>query len=247
MKLPRFAITNDTRKLDNINHWLGVWEQIRADFDSGYKSSCDLEKQKTREEMLEKLIKTDGETSRFSGLLAQWAFEAADVPENIRDYWRKILTSKGINIFSIPRVDMDEMVEHFEDTLADHGSIYSYTMLKYVRHLQKQVITGLGFNINNSLDLVDVVTRSEFSIVDDSDITNTERLNIQKLINSAPSREPVESDYPTKVAFLRAKISWKMANRSTEIAASAEEQLEKKLEAAFDADRLDNINIFEQE
>lgn len=243
-KLPKFAITNDTRKLENISHWLQVWENIRENFDISYRTTSQIEKQKTREEMLEKLIKSRGETGRFAGLLCQWAFDAASVPENIRDYWRQILTSKGINIFSIPSVDMAELVEHFEDSLAEHGSIYSYTFLSYIRSLQKQIVTGLGFNITNSLDLVDIVTRSEYSIIEGGDdVTSTEIINIQKIINSAPSVEPVESAYPNRVAFLRAKISWKMASRAAENYASAEEKLQAKLNAEFAADGVGDAEL----
>ncbi len=239
MKLPQFAITQDTRRLDNISHWLNVWEHIREDFDAGYRTTADLDKQKQREEMLEKLIKTDGAISRFSGLLAQWAFEAANVPDNIRIYWRQILTAKGVNIFSVPRADIDELVEHFETALAEHGSIYSYTLLRYVRDLQRQIVTGLGFNITNSLDLVDVISRSEYTIIDGADaVTATERINIQKLINSAPSQEPREFEYPNKVAYMRAKISWNMAQRAEKSIAEAEDKLTAQIERAFASDQL---------
>ena len=244
MKLPRFAVTNDTRKLDNIKHWLEVWEQIREDFDAGYRTSSEIEKQRSREEMLEKLIKSDNEdTTRFAGLLAQWAFDAAKVPENIRTYWRQIITSKGISIFSIRKADIDEMIEHFEEHLGEHGSIYSYTLLKHCRNIQKQICTGLGFNITNSMDLVDVVTRSDFTIVGEADITDTERLNVQKLINSAPAFKPVESNYPTKVAYLRAKISYDMAQRAAANKEHNQAALEAKLMADLSAD--EELNTLE--
>ena len=242
MKLPRFAVTGDTRKLDNIKHWLDVWEHIREDFEAGYRSTAEIEKQRQREELLEKLIKSDNEnTSRFAGLLAQWAFDAAQVPDNIRSYWRQIITSKGINIFSIRKADIDEMVEHFEEALGEHGSIYSYTLLKHCRNLQKQVCTGLGFNVSN-MDLVDIVTRSDFTIVDENDVTDTERLNVQKLINSAPAAKPVEANYPNKVAYLRAKISYDMAQRAAVNKEHNQAALEARLIADLSADEQLNLD-----
>lgn len=215
MKLPRFAITRDTRNLINIGEWLKVWEQIRIDFEAGYRTRAKHEKQREREILLERLIKGNDDTARYVGLLAQWAFDAGNVPEVIRPYWRQMLCTKGVGILSLNETDMEELVEHFEETLADHGSIYSYTFLTYIRWMQKQIVTGIGFNVKDSRDLVDVIIRAEYNIMDaDDNSTITERANIQKLINSAPSTKPVESDYPTKVAFLRANISWKLFQRS---------------------------------
>lgn len=237
MKLPRFAVTKDTRSLENIGEWLKVWEQIRTDFEAGYRTMSQIEKQKEREVMLERLIKGTADTAKYAGLLSQWAFDAGNVPEGIRSYWRQMLCTKGLGILSLNKTDMEELVEHFEETLAEHGSIYSFTFLSYIRWMQKQIVTGIGFNIKESRDLVDIVIRSEYNIIDaDDDSTLTERSNIQKLINSAPTIQPIEADYPTKVAFLRANISWKMAQRSKVAEAEAidkisqqEEKLEKQL------------------
>lgn len=239
MKLPRFAITKDTRDLVNIKYWMEIWEQIRTDFDAGYRTTTELEKQKQREELLEKLIKSDKESYKFAGILCQWGFAAADVPSNLHAYWRQIICTKGIDIFSLRKADIDEIVEHFEDALIDNSSIYSYTLLKHCRNLQKQVVTGLGYNITNSVDLVDVVTRGDFTIMDESDVTDTERLNVQKLINSAPTSPPIETHYISKVAFLRAKISYDMAQRAATATKGAQDRLEAELEAAFKADAVD--------
>lgn len=239
-KLPNFVVTNDTATLNNIGHWIEVWEDARANFESGYRTMSEINKQLQREETLQRLIKSHNEDAgRYIGLLAQWAMEATNVPLAIRDDWRALLCTKGVAVFGIRKCDIDEIVEHFEDGLASHGSIYSYAILKYVRKMQQQVAFGLGYNAD-SVDLVDVITESRFSIVEDADVTDTEKINMQKLINSAPATEPLESNYPNKVAYLRAKIAWQMSQRATTAAANRQQQLAAELETKLAEDAATN-------
>ena len=195
--LPRFAITPETSDMENVNHWLGAWEAARADFQAGYIPTSQLSKMRNREAALERLIKnSQKKVDDYSSMLGAWAMEAANVPAPLREYWMELFTLKGVAVHGAKRVDLEELVEHMLDNL-DHGSIYSSKALKHVKELLERNVKG----VNYALGMDDIV------FVEDSIEAHNKRLIAAK----APAELPVLGAYPTKLAYLRAKAAWDVA------------------------------------
>lgn len=212
--LPKFAITPETKTLDTISYWLESWSDAVVEYRTGYRTTNQLNAIRGREQLLEKLIKnSQRDIASYATILADWAelagsfprFEMKD-PQGIKttlaDYWKSIIKKccKSESIFEIPADDLAELLEHCE-TEIPAGSIYHAKLLTLLREGVKRQSSFLGSDF--------VATKF---VVLDAD-TSVEDANKLLLINSAPEAKPVEKDYPTKVAFLRAKLAYDMKQK----------------------------------
>lgn len=201
--LAKFAITTDTANLENIHHWISIWYENRADFENGYRKQQIARDRVIREAALEKLIKTPGKTpENYANTLAEWAALAGDFPKfritvnnkvtTIDQYWKDIIRRCGTNgnIWKIDSNDIQELLEHCEDYI-EAGTIYSNSLFRLLRGALKRQD---GFMM----------------MVEDDDI---EKANIASIIASAPTHKPIESEYETNIAYLRAKNAWNLAEK----------------------------------
>lgn len=220
---PRFVVNPETKYLPNVHHWLESWDESYQNFLKGYPSAHDNAKLIRREKALEKLIKTPHrKATEYAHSLAEWAADAGDFPTFIlknpfssthepiscTDYWKYIIRRcvAEDNIYGIDRKDIVEILEHCEDNIAA-GSIFSNALFSTLRKaLEKQ---------RNFLGLGDIdLSHGVYQFVTETD--TTESANIKAMIDSAPSEEPVPSKYPTKLAYLRAKMRWEMSQAAVQ-------------------------------
>lgn len=212
--LPRFAITKDTRKLTNVNHWIGIWESTYTDYRNGLKESDSRGKLQKREAALERLIRNPAiKPERYAHLLANWAAIAGSFPTfsisvngyntTLSEYWQSIIIRcyRQEEIIQIPEKDLRECIEHCEMEI-DLGSIYSYQLFTTLRE-GLQTIQGFFSN------------PTQFSILGESDSVGDS--NLQLLIDSAPVAEPCRKDYPSDFAFLKAKMKWSLAASQSQV------------------------------
>lgn len=215
---PHYVISPDTKDLANVHHWIANWEDAYEDFCSGKRRDYDERRQAQRENALERLIKSPHRDIRtYAAQLADWAAIAGTFPEflttspftglkvSISDYWKTLISKSASesSLFSIPRKDLEELLEHCE-TEIPIGSIHSNILFKVLRSaLHKQ---------KNFLELGDKdLGPTTYNLLSSSD--STESANLKAIIDSAPDHEPRENEYPTKIAYLKAKSRWIMAKK----------------------------------
>jgi len=68
----------------------------------------------------------------------------------------------------------------------------------------------------NFLGLGDFDLQSRYSLV--SDTANAEAINMQALIDSAPTELPRPEQYPTKFAYMKAKMRWDISQKASRTA-----------------------------
>lgn len=215
---PHFVITPETRFLTNIFHWIEAWEEKFLEFQSGVLKGMDDRKLVQRENALQRMIKNPHKHIReYSDKIAEWAsiagafpsfltktpFNTTEVP--LSSYWKTIIArcAKEEYLFSIPKNDLLELIEHCEDNIPI-GSIYSNALFTLLRKaLDKQA---------NFLGLGDLDIRTNYSILTESD--TVESANLKALIDSAPTEEPRPEQYPSKFQYLKAKLRWDMYLKS---------------------------------
>lgn len=200
---PRFAISPETKKLDNIHHWLESWDQSYRDFLDGYRDISTSQKLVRREAALEKLIKNPfKDTAIYSHVLADWVAEASDdwPRDKTGKYWQEIIqkccTDHGV--FAIPLKHIQELLEHLDLNLPA-GTIFSHKVKEVLRKAIAKQKDFLG------------IGTTTFEILDESD--SVEKANLSVIIQKAPDHEPSREEYPTSLAFLKARLAWKMAQR----------------------------------
>lgn len=208
-------VSAESSTLQDSGTWIDVWNANYIEFLSGAKRELIARDVRNRESILRDRIKGHRGIESYSKILANWAADAASFPltevwneltgtrTTLREYWKQILIlcNKEERIYAIPKADLDELIEHCEQNITE-SSIYSttlYTLLKNGRLKQKNYL-GLG-----DLD----ISGSPYRIVSAGQtIEDAQKL---ALIDSAPKTEPIEKNYPSKLAYLRAKMNWKLA------------------------------------
>lgn len=218
--LPGIVITPDTKTLEDSPNWIKLWKNCYAEYSDKYRTSTALEKLTRKETILERLIKDrTKDISTYARQLADWAADAGqfeqhadyivldqrDRPILMKDYWKQIIVAcaKSESIWEIPDIDLTDLIEHCEEYIY-HGSIYAHTLMSLLRAgaARKKDFLDLG--------TVDIgASGTTFRILDAN--ASIEDANKLAAIDSAPLVEPVKSQYPNQLAFIKAKLNWKMA------------------------------------
>jgi len=217
---PHYAISNDTRFLTNVSHWIENWAHCYNEFKSGYKSAHESAVLIRRENALARLIKNPHKPiSSYSSELSHWASQAGNFPtftikspfgSNIgqemscADFWKEIIVrcTKNEYIFSIPESDLTELLDHCRTNIPV-GSIYSHALFK--------VLESAKTRMSTFLNLGDPDVKSSYSLISAS--SNVEDANMKALIDSAPAEEPVRAAYQSDFAYRKAKLRWDMAKK----------------------------------
>lgn len=230
---PHFVVSPDTKDLSCTPDWIAVWKENWDDYQQNYRTANFREKIIRRESALERLIKDPTKNPEsYAASLAEWANLAGQFPTHdagldpsilggksmpLCDYWKLIIRKcvKAEAIFSIPDADIDELIEHCEDSIdIVNGGIFCHALLHLLREGKKKKSSFLGLG---DFD----VTGPSFKILDAN--AGVEEANKLALIATAPTEKPVEKDYPSKIAFLRAKLRYDMAQSQITANALAEE------------------------
>jgi len=212
--IPKFVISPETKTLETAHYWIVVWENCYKDFLSGDASYRKSRKLADRETALTKLLRSAEKESTYASSLAEWAAIAGDFPNsqihatpigavNLSEYWKCIIRKccRSESIFQIPEKDLQELIEHCEENI-DHGSIFSHALMKLLRNGRTKQKNFLGFG---DLD----IRSGTYKLLSDED--TVEDANKLAMIQSAPTEEPHLAAYPNRLAFLKAKAKWDMA------------------------------------
>jgi hypothetical protein len=212
LALPQFVISPETKTLDTAHYWIAAWESCYEEFQSGYTANRRKEKIYEREAYLEKLIKDGKEETHYAASLAEWASLAGGFPDSnqiptpfgpmtLAEYWKLIIRkcARAESIFQITAVDLEDLIEHCEDNI-DAGSIYAHALFKLLRdgRAKQQNFLGLG-------DL------GNYKILQEND--SVEDANKLVLIQTAPTEMPSPLNYPNRLAYLKDKAKWDMAQQ----------------------------------
>lgn len=223
--MPRYVVGPETRTLGNSKFWISNWNSCYNEYMADYKSSTLLDKLRQKEEILEALLKDKTrDISSYAIQLASWTALAADFkgidcivadgthndrPILLSEYWKRIIVTaaKRTNIYEIHDGDLSELIEYLEDNIEIASSgIFGHAVLSLLRATQK---TRENYFSLSDIDLSPKGT--VYKILDPA--ASTEDANLQVLIDNAPLYEPRITDYPNRLAYLKAKAKWDLAAR----------------------------------
>lgn len=206
------AITQDTRDFANSPFWIRNWEQNLSDFTTGYKEAELHDKIAAREQTIERLVNTSTKPiETYAKIMADWAEMASEFPTYIvnvnerkipiNEYWKQIIVAccKEERIFLIPRPHVEKMMEHLEDNLYAANSKAAHTLFELVRKGLKRQHNYLGLG---DFDL----DSPSFRLLEGTE--SAQEINQQIMVDTAPATKPFRNEYPSDIAFLRAKFKW---------------------------------------
>jgi len=208
VQFPRFAITADTYQLQNIHHWIEIWNNCYEDFLTGSRRDYENRKLLHREMALERLIKNPHKPiSAYANQLAEWAAIAGSFPPPCSEYWKEIIQkcASESGFYGLPLKHIQELLTHCEDEINAIGSIYSHALFNILRTaIQKH---------NNFLGDEDFEDSPTYKFLHDNAEGNVQISNIKQIVDSAALEEPDKKNFTSKFEYLRAKLKWDMAKR----------------------------------
>lgn len=220
VSFPSYSVSPDTCTLSNIQYWIENWEESFSSYLSGYRNEEISRSLRSKEAVLERLIKNPHKPiSEYSSQLAIWAEKAGSfptyntispfstLPVTMADYWKTIIqkVSKNDTIYQVPRIDLEDLIEHCEQNIPIGSGIYSHALFTLLRKALDKHKAFLGFGDQ------DLITTS-YQLISDS--SSTEAANLKGLIDLAPDHPPLRSEYPTDFAFFRAKMRYTAAQKA---------------------------------
>lgn len=237
LHLPSICITPDTKDLESSPDWITVWNNCYKDYEDHYSTSTALEKLNRQETILERYIRDHNkDISSYAGKLANWAADAGkfydenyqvlnehNKPEMLSSYWKRIIVAcaKTDTVWNLHEGDLMDLIDHCENHIC-LGSIYGHTLMSLLRSgLQKK---------KDFLDIGDIDIGqhgTSFRILDAN--TSVEDANKLALIDSAPLEMPIEKNYPNKLAWLKARLNYSMAQDYKNSAAVAQKIIDEGL------------------
>jgi hypothetical protein len=211
VQFPRFVISADTFQLQNVHHWIEIWNDCYEDFLNGVRKDYDNRdrgegrKLVQRELALERLIKNPHKPiSLYSLQLSEWASVAGTFPPQVLDYWKSIIQkcANDNQVYSVPYKHIQELLDHCEAEINAIGSIFSHKLFEVLRRAIRKHKSFLGED----------ESIPSYTIL--SEATSDIRLsNIKAIIDSASEKEPRREEFTSKFEFLKAKLKYDMAKR----------------------------------
>lgn len=210
------AVNSESKDLSNSHIWISVWNKNRKDYDDGYRYQRYQEAQKRREHALASIIKdSNAKPEARAKLLSKWAAEAGKFPDfqitnpltqkqcRLSEYWMDIIAKccREESIFLVPAADIDELIEHCEENISG-GSIYAHSLFSLLKLGRQRKNSYLGLGDSD-------ISTTKYRIV--STEATVEDVNKLAMIDSAPDHQPQRHEYPSELAFLRAKMKYAMA------------------------------------
>lgn len=215
---PRYAIGPDTADLSTVEFWINNWLDIYSEFQNGARRDYETRKRVQQEAIIERLIKNPYKpVSSYSGQLAAWAEIAGEFPTFVTldhftgsqvscaAYWKECISRAASPnmVLSVPLRDYQELLEHCEDNIPI-GSVFSNALFKLLRHAVECHKDFLGL-------LPASQSNPRFTIIDNSN--KLESSLLENIRNAAPLAEPKRQDYPSQLAYLKARFAWQKASQ----------------------------------
>jgi hypothetical protein len=213
-KQPMFYIRDTTADLNNVDSWIAAWEDNIVAFKNDYQDNLAWEALKKAEHKLTYVIRAGTKDAKYAAAVATWANKAAEFPKEVAKNWEGVIRrcfNPGA-MFSTPKATLKEIKDYCECNI-EVGSIHFHALMEV-----------LNAGIKNHCDFLGLWDADVHNTGASLEVHEKEQELRAELISRAPEKEPVVSDYPTKLAYLRAKVAWSMLQKDTKDLINAAEE-----------------------
>lgn len=212
---PDFTVTVDNSDLRQIPNYIRAWKENISDFYIGRASDKERDALVKVENKLTYLILSGEDPEKFSHVIANWANKAGGFPSDKSELWKKTIQScfSITKMFKTPLPLLKEIKEFCECNI-EAGSIHFHTLSHVLKEGIRRHVDYLGgSSLALGYTLLDPTTTS-------NSLGNTARreqeikgeAELQVITASAPSSYPKREDYSSSLAFLKAKLAFRVAS-----------------------------------
>jgi hypothetical protein len=208
---PQYIVTFDTRHLENVRSWLDAVDDIKTKI---YRNDLLRDKNAMLLNHEMEIKKELGDANifnrAFTPKLARWALEVCDITIKHKNYakYMKLLCTPLQEAFIYK---MEEFLEVQEILQLGLPNVEENPQAISVMHQMSQLIRECrrGFTEFSMIDDSDSAEVKDFEIlVDVGDDNEHRRVKINQHLVDVPTEMPQLRDYPSKLAYLKAKAKW---------------------------------------
>lgn len=195
---PRIVITSETADLASLAQWVRIWRDSYEDFRDGLAESAIFDALRKKEAALSRFINSpEIPEHKYAHVLADWAAMAANFPPEYSAYWKECIIRcyQAGSALVIPPVHLQDIKEWCEEHIDEYscGSVFSHRLYSLISAVQD--------------------CRDDFELL--PTVQNQHSLVTAAIVN-APAIEPIRSNYPNQLAYMRAKSAWILAQTQTQ-------------------------------
>ena len=227
-KQPKYIITDTiaTNSLSGISDFLDTWNHNIELFHMGYAREKHIARLVAAEDKLSKVILSGTTGTHLAVQVANWAAKAAEFPEAKAEEWKKTIRKcyNSSAMFSTPKKTLEEIKEYCEGNI-EVGTIHFHSLMVVLKEGIRRHTDFLGLGDMNSIVAASNAPKpSTYELLDSSaaDVGNNAIIDI---IAAAPTEVPVRADYPSQLAFVRAKLNYRVYLQYKKVEAAVEEDV----------------------
>jgi hypothetical protein len=208
---PKFKVTYDNSDIAQIPNWIKAWRNNIRDFGEDIANWDEYEKLKKLTNKLTYLIKSTDSPESYAKVVADWAYKAGDFTEHLgikqAILYRDTIANSfnQAKMFSTPLHLLKDIKDHCESYI-EVGSIHFHTLIQTLNTGIKKHVDYLGGTASSS----EYVLLPSLSLAD-KDTIQRNNAEISMIISTAPKDEPKLTDYDTSLAYLKAKLAYRVA------------------------------------
>lgn len=212
---PCYKVYLDNSHISTVTNWILAWEANLEAFNTGLATKKQKQDLLEIENRLTLLIKSGETMESYSHVVANWAEQAAEFPPNKVDEWKRMIRScfNSTAMFKTKLSDLTELKEYCESNIAP-GSIHYHALMDILREGIKKHTGYLGYTLLGAAHIDGTSTQ-------DKEAELVSRAELEAIAARASDVEPKKEDYPTSLAFLKARLAYK-AYKSLEAKAAKE-------------------------
>lgn len=217
---PSFSVNYENSDLRTVSNWIKAWRDNINNFYNGRATDRERDLLINAENRLTRMINSGIDKKAYSKIIANWAERAAEFPANKAELYKTTICNcfSEAKMFNTSLHLLKEIKEHCHTHL-ELGSIHSYTLFSVLDEgIAKHTDYLGGSSLALGYELLDLNKASpEYlndlkAIKDNKEIGSTKtQLAIADIVTSAPDKLPVESDYSSKLAYIKAKLAYRTA------------------------------------
>lgn len=227
-KLPSYRVTKDNCALRNIMQWINSWNDAKTTMSVRQSVIEEHDAALLRKDTLHKLINSAyKKTEDYAAKLGRYVVETCGLQEKEAESCITIFKLREPAVFSYDAEPIIKLLAVMEQKL---DLVEDLIARKAMQHIKRQAFKNKAGILYELEDLEE----NEVALVLSREkgtpyimLTRHERMQ-QEVAETAPTQEPVESAFPTRVAYLVARAKW---NTALSIKAKLEENKREQAQA----------------
>lgn len=208
-KQPKYIINerNATSFLTGMPTWIEAWEHNIKLFKAGRIHQRYEKRLKQVEEKLSKVILSGTSGTHLALNVANWASIAGEFPEDKIDKWKETIRKcyNPEKMFNTPKKLLEEIKEYCEQNI-EAGSIHFHSLMRVLRKGINNHNDYLGLGVRSPL--ASLAAGTNYTLLEGD--MPAEDSALLEIISKAPTSQPIREEYPNKLAFIKAKLNYKV-------------------------------------